>query len=237
MGCSACGEESAVYFGEKNGYRLYRCEGCTLIYVSPMPSDTEISAYYQQYHKSGQYQSKLDSKLRRAKKRIRPLQRRSTGKRFIDIGCNAGYAVEAARQLGLDASGIDLDHDAIKFATTRFPACDFSAQPLSDLLSRGRQYDLVYCSEVIEHLPNPAEFCKTLFQLKAPGAITLLTTPDIDHWQVRKRPIEWTAVRPPEHLLYFSKQSLRTLLEASGFEHIRFHLTTKPTLKVSFRKA
>lgn len=39
-----------------------------------MPSDDELAAFYRDYHKTKQYAAKLDSKLRRAKRRIKMLR-------------------------------------------------------------------------------------------------------------------------------------------------------------------
>jgi hypothetical protein len=65
-----------------------------------MPSDETLNAFYDNYHKSAQYLSKLDSKIRRAKKRIRSVNWFKKPGKFIDVGCNVGFAVEAARLLG-----------------------------------------------------------------------------------------------------------------------------------------
>ena len=81
-----------------------------------MPSDEELNDFYNNYFKTKQYTAKLNSKIRRAKKRIKSIYKHAKGKRFIDIGCNVGFAVEAARQIGLDAHGIDLDGSAINVA-------------------------------------------------------------------------------------------------------------------------
>ena len=80
-----------------------------LTYVDPMPTTAELSEFYREYYKTGQYRQKLDSKVRRARRRIRRVKRRVVGSRFIDVGCNVGFAVEAARQCGFEALGIDID--------------------------------------------------------------------------------------------------------------------------------
>lgn len=48
--------------------------------------------------------------------------------------------------------------------------------------------------------------------------------------------MEWDSVRPPEHLLYFGRTSLKAALERNGLKVKRFQLSTKPTLKVLVTK-
>jgi ribosomal protein L11 methylase PrmA len=86
-----------------------------------------LEDFYAGYHKTKQYLSKLESKLRRAKNRVARLRRYSHGKKFLDIGCNVGFAVEGARQLGYDAQGIDIDGEAICVARDTFNHCGFNS--------------------------------------------------------------------------------------------------------------
>jgi len=235
--CPACNRDRHLAVGIRNGFELRRCQDCELVFVSPIPPKQELDAFYQEYHKTSQYSAKLDSKLRRAKRRIRRLKRITPGRQFIDVGCNVGFAVEAARLLGFEASGIDLDRAAIEHATSLFPGGAFHACSIQELAQTGRQYDLVYCSEVIEHLPRLDDFLAALSDLLVSGGVLFLTTPDMGHFSLPRDRLSWDNVRPPEHLLYFSRKSLRPLLEKHGFRQVRFSFNLKPTLKVTARKA
>ena len=108
-----------------------------------MPTTAELAEFYREYYKTRQYRGKLDSKVRRARRRIRRLKRGLTGSRFIDVGCNVGFAVEAARQSGFQAKGIDIDEVAIDQARTLFPGCRFEHTSVETLASSGQRYDVV----------------------------------------------------------------------------------------------
>ena len=131
------------------------------------------------------------------------MRRRTRGRRFLDAGCNAGFATEAARTLGFDALGVDVDPVTIDTARQLFPKARFAAEDIATLATRGEQFDVLYCSEVIEHLPRPLPFLHSLRQLLAPGGRALLTTPDLGHRSLPEHLIGTEMIRPPEHLLYF----------------------------------
>ena len=229
--CPVCASE-CIFYGEQDGYRLVRCERCGVLAVSPMPSDERIAAFYRSYHKTAQYTGKLDSKLRRAKRRIRILRRHTRGRRFLDVGCNAGFATEAARRLGFDALGLDIDPASIDVARRLFPRARFEVADLAAPADEGERYDAIYCSEVVEHLPRPLAFLSALRKCLRPGGRALLTTPDCGHRSLPSQLIGTDMIRPPEHLLYFNRRSAKHALAAAGFTQVRFLTTFKPTLKI-----
>ena len=230
--CPVCAAPAASPYGEKAGHRLFRCPCCGLLFVAPMPSDETLAAFYHDYAKTAQYAAKLDSKVRRAKRRIRALRRRVSGRRLLDAGCNAGFATEAARSLGFRALGVDLDPVAVAAAGRLFPAARFLAEDVAVLAKRGDRFDAVYCSEVIEHLPRPLPFLGALRRMLAPGGRALFTTPDMGHRSLPNDLLATEMIRPPEHLLYFDRSSAARALRESGFARVRFLRTFKPTLKI-----
>lgn len=235
MSCLACNSNNKSLYCQTDSYDLFKCLDCSLIGVENMPTDQELNDFYNNYFKTKQYTSKLNSKLRRAKKRIKSILKYTKGIRFIDIGCNVGFAVEAARQLGLDAHGADLDIKAIQSAKELFPGCSFTDNSLEDIAAKGEKYDLIYCSEVIEHLSSLDTFVKSLYEILAPGGVLLLTTPDMNHFALTKdiqKLIEDKFIRPPEHLFYFNKSSIKQLFLSKGFDKIKFMLSLKPTIKM-----
>jgi 2-polyprenyl-3-methyl-5-hydroxy-6-metoxy-1,4-benzoquinol methylase len=89
---------------------------------------------------------------------------------------------------------------------------------------------------VIEHVPNAHSFMHHLARLTKTSGYVFLTTPDAGHWRVPKNFVQWPEVKPPEHVAWFTKNSLRHLLEAHGFEVVHFAWNLKPGLRVLARK-
>lgn len=225
---------------KKDGYCFDHCVDCDLFYVSPMPSEAQLHAFYQDYHKSRQYQSKLKSKIKRARKRIRFASLWRGRGSFLDVGCNVGFAVEAARSLGFDAKGIDVDQDGISAAKAQFPNCAFEDIAIEQLAQRGDNFDFIYCSEVIEHLSGLDSFVQGLAGVMHSKSLLFMTTPDARHRSLARdlnALMSWDSIRPPEHLMYFSRSSLTAVLQRNGLRIKRFQFSSKPTLKVLIERA
>jgi 2-polyprenyl-3-methyl-5-hydroxy-6-metoxy-1,4-benzoquinol methylase len=109
-------------------------------------------------------------------------------KRLIDVGCGTGHllyfvvermAVAPQRLVGLDHS-----EAGIRRARELLPAATWIVGDLYDL-SLDEQFDLVLCTEVLEHLAEPERAVDELRQLCAPGGRVAITVPDgaQDSWE------------------------------------------------------
>src|ERR1017187_457005 len=69
------------------------------------------------------------------------------GKKALDVGCREGYWTEKLKRKGYQVVAIDIEpHCAEGLAVDANRALPFAES----------EFDLVWCSEVIEHLSNPA---------------------------------------------------------------------------------
>src|SRR5262249_40064621 len=112
--CLACEASAPDYLGDKNGYHVWRCVECRLLFVDPMPTAGQIDDFYSQHPRNDKYLRKCEGKYRRARWRLMRLKRQVRGRSFLDIGCSIGASVAAARDAGFAATGIDLDPQSIE---------------------------------------------------------------------------------------------------------------------------
>ena len=103
-----------------------------------------------------------------------------TGLKALDIGCGGGLLCEPLARLGADMTGIDASSAAILAAREH---ASLSGLPITyeqssseDLARSDLQFDLVYASEVIEHVADRAVFLTAMAQLLRPGGVFVLTT-------------------------------------------------------------
>lgn len=140
--------------------------------------------------------------------------------RVLDVGCGVGTLAFYMANKGNQVHAIDLSPDAIKIAeefkafsgmtNVNFQAIEISALP-ADL-----RFDLVTCTEVIEHIPDEKEFAKRLASSTSSGGYLLLSTPSVNAPLFRLGLLD-NFDKEVGHLRRYSIDSISNLLEESGF--------------------
>jgi 2-polyprenyl-3-methyl-5-hydroxy-6-metoxy-1,4-benzoquinol methylase len=158
--------------------------------------------------------------FRGSEERIRTLQKtyvaRFAGSRdVLDLGCGRGEFLEAARDAGLTARGVDQNQECVDFC--RAKGLDVSRADLFEYLSGLPDQSLggVYCSQVVEHL-EPArlpQLIKLLAQKFWRDALVAIETPNPECLAIFATHfyLDPTHTRPVPALL------LRFHLEEAGF--------------------
>jgi len=104
----------------------------------------------------------------------------SAGVRVLDVGCGAGLAAEALARRGFNVLGLDAGVETIAAAETHAAGqglrLTYRVGAPEDLLAEGLRFPVVTALEVIEHVPDPAAFARTLAGLLQPGGLLFLST-------------------------------------------------------------
>ncbi len=100
--------------------------------------------------------------------------------RLLDVGCGAGLAAEALAQRGFDVLGLDAAAETIAVAQAHAAGqglrLAYRVGAPEDLLAERLRFPVVTALEVIEHVPDPAAFARTLAGLLQPGGLLFLST-------------------------------------------------------------
>lgn len=138
------------------------------------------------------------------------------GGELLEIGCAYGFFLDEARHSYAKVSGIDIAGAAIQHAK-RTLGLDVEARDFLEL-PPGRRADVICLWDTVEHLPRPEAVLEKARDVLAPGGWLFLTTGDIGSLNARLRGSRWRHIHPPSHLHYFSRATMRRLLERLGYE-------------------
>ncbi len=160
--------------------------------------------------------------------RKRPLR----GCRLLDVGAGTGISMRLARTLGFEASGIDVSGKAAQYARQAYNL-DVQVGCLEESCFEPLSFDVITCWDVIEHVQDPRLLLAKTHELLAPRGILVLETPD-EGALLRKavRVVNkvtcgkvnfLNGVYYPDHRWYFSRKSLRSLLNEVGYREMGFY--------------
>jgi SAM-dependent methyltransferase len=144
------------------------------------------------------------------------------GERVLDLGCGAGRFVAALRGMGADPVGVEIAEAALERARAVAPGADLRrlADDGSIPLEHG-SVDLVWCSEVLEHVAEGAHLLQEARRVLRPGGRILVTVPYHGRVQAALTALlRFDAHFDPQgqHLRFFTRASLASSLLAAGFE-------------------
>lgn len=86
-------------------------------------------------------------------KLIKPLKPESV----LDVGCGEGFSLKKLeeRKIGKVIEGVDYSEEAIRLGKQMYPGLNLSIGNVYDLKYKDNLFDLILCTEVLEHLEDP----------------------------------------------------------------------------------
>ncbi len=225
--CPVCGAAKGLGWLEKGSLRLARCGACSMVYASPAPAEFACGRYYEQ---AGTEYYLLPAKLEgdyaaeRFERELRLFRKHCRRGRVLDVGCSSGAFLFQLKGrfpadydiLGTDVSGAPLDYAesrGVPVVRGDFPAQDFG----------GRQFDAVTFWAVLEHLAEPRLFLERAWRALKPEGVCFVLVPNLGSLAMRLLGARYRYVYP-QHLNYFSRGTLRRLVE-ERFEVVETRFT------------
>ena len=143
------------------------------------------------------------------------------GDRALDLGCGDGVFTAELAGAGARPVGADVAEAALERARDRHPELAFEPVPFDGPLPfADNSFDVVWASEVIEHIGDTARWLSEIRRVLAPGGRLLITTPSHGRLRVLLGGIERFSLPQGDHLHLYTRASLRQVLEEFGFGEV-----------------
>jgi SAM-dependent methyltransferase len=219
--CILCGKRNNHIAITENGYHGIKCENCGIIYISPRPSATEISAIYKDHDSKKYADTQFQFQRYKGKEAGQTLLRirkyRESGS-ILELGPGGGFFLTAARVNGYEPFGIELNPIEARWINEKLLIpCETAA--LSKSSFGGRKFDIIYHKDVLSHFYDPLDTFRIINQSLNKNGILVFETGNIA--DVKATRYKWfSQFSYPDHLFFYGEKSIETLLNRTGFKSL-----------------
>lgn len=199
---------------------LVRCDACAMIFESPRYDAQVIIKGYMASSEAGhdsQYSMRVKSFYRALARNAKDIP--PPGAKILDIGTAGGAFLDAAKQFGYDAYGMEPSADLVMRGKAR--GLQIEQGTIESHNFEQGSFDMVCLWDVIEHLPDPKSALIEIKKLIKPNGILLINYPDIGTTQAKLAGKRFWWILSV-HLHHFTRKSIEDICQRTGFEVFRF---------------
>jgi len=159
------------------------CKVCSMVSQNPIPTEQEVEQYYATEYRQD-YKQVFEPKLKHvyragnlALNRVGFLTKNGvTSGKLLDAGAGGGEFTYVSSQLGFDSTGIEPNIGYSNYAKDQYQANVKTGQ-LADI---DDNFDVITMFHVMEHIPDPVEAFKKLYDLLSSGGSLFIEVPNIE---------------------------------------------------------
>ncbi|WP_347646754.1 class I SAM-dependent methyltransferase [Nonomuraea sp. B10E15] len=228
--CMMCGESRQQPLFEPTGgngwrYHVVRCPSCGFLYRNPNVRPERLGDLYATGYNSfltGKYAANRQRRYDLTMKAFSPVFDEGKERRLLDFGSGVGLFLELAEQRGFEAFGVDLSPESVAQANERLSkARTFHGAPedVPEIAAGG--FDVITLWSVLAHLPRPLDDFAKFRSLLAPGGVLLILTVNARSLLLKAYGNGWSGFTK-NHLMFYSSETVPTLLRRTGFAGVAF---------------
>lgn len=244
--CPLCGNDNtktnpSVY--SKDKWIIKKCACCNLVYLENPPAYDELEEIYAWEKTSSQRSEERKKQESALRQYVRKLERYKdqlihrdklidlAEKYFpagpvIDVGCGGGEVMRRLNKKFIP-SGIEVSKElsgrAQKIAESRGGRV-FCGNALEGLDTFEKDFfTAAIMSAYFEHESAPREALRKISRILRPGAPLVIKVPNYGCLNRLVTQKKWCGFRYPDHVTYWTPETLKKIIRYTGFEIVRFN--------------
>ena len=189
---------------------IYQCSGCGLIQLNNNPVP-----YYREVIRATSFSDEM--------KNFREIQFENfvkkyslNGKKIIEIGCGNGEYLGIMKKYNENSYGLEYAKKSVKKCIDNGFSVFQGYVKSNDYKIKNSPYDAFFIMNFLEHLPNINSVLNGIYNNLSDDGVGIIEVPNFD--MALKKNLFFEFI--PDHLFYFTKDTLKTTLEVNGFEII-----------------
>jgi len=222
--CPLCGAKDARPYATHPEILYVKCS-CGLIYrkaALEAPTNTALGDTA-----LGNYRHRLRRRVSKSRHQILDALNHVAPGPLLDIGCAYGYTLQAARDLGLEAAGLELDEEVARRGRQlgyRVEVGTMTQLPFGD-----GSMQIITMKHVLEHTPDPRSALHEVGRVLKPGGALFIAVPHAAYNKAVRNPQTSRFYLPDGlgtqggHFIYYTPATLSRLLGEEGFDVVHVH--------------
>lgn len=193
-----------------------KCLSCGIKFLDPLPSKEQVDNLYNEKYFSGDgelgYENYLHEEKVHRMNFQELLKKLPVGKNFLDIGCAYGLMMDEAKKVGWWVTdGVEPHEQARKYIFDNISRDAKVFKSVDEIDKNDIKYDACTLLGVLEHLTDPKRMMSDVYSITQSGGYVLAVTNNYDSMM----PLRWRGI---EHPMAFSRKSLSSLMQETGFK-------------------
>ena len=225
--CPACSSGQVFQRARRGDVSVLCCSDCKLNFsasvgqtAAALPIETR-DGFYRGILATFRQQQRIARKMLPARLRAyaQLLGRPVTS--ILEVGCATGACASAYDELGIRYRGVEVESELAEFAQQQTGLDIVNANFFE--LPDGAEFDVVYASQVLEHVTDPTAFIRRAMEF-APRGLIHVDVPNHDSLVASVRKIvsktEFGFIQPPHHMIAYNEAALGALYRRCGIDPV-----------------
>ncbi len=248
--CPLCKSENVKKLEKlsKDNWEIVKCVECGFVFLKNPPTYESLQNSFEWYESRNKERGNrrnnrkfyylVSDSLKKIKGFIRNHQRKehliikklNKSGNFLDVGCADGGTLKGLSDkfipFGVEISPI-LSEKANKFCNLKGGEVK-NADAISGIKSFNKSFfDVILMRSYLEHEINPLEVLKESAKVLKSNGILIIKVPNFNSINRKIRGIGWPGFRFPDHVNYFSPNTLEKMINLSGLRILKFNFFDK----------
>ena len=202
------------------------CEDCGLVQLK-----NDAVYYYRDVIRAGGYSTTMEA-LRKSQYKHFIEFASLEGKKIIEVGCGRGEFLGMLSDFPVEGYGTEHKKDLVEIAKKAGLRVDEDFPESEDHIFKNGPFDAFMSFNFLEHQPNPRTYLKAIYNNLCDEGYGLITVPSFEYIMEQNSFYEII----PDHIAYYSFDSLTHLLNICGFEVLEKDMVNRDTISMIVKK-
>ena len=202
------------------------CEDCGLVQLK-----NDAVYYYRDVIRAGGYSTTMEA-LRKSQYKHFIEFALLEGKKIIEVGCGRGEFLGMLSDFPVEGYGTEHKKDLVEIAKKAGLRVDEDFPESEDHIFKNGPFDAFMSFNFLEHQPQPRTYLKAIYNNLCDEGYGLITVPSFEYIMEQNSFYEII----PDHIAYYSFESLTHLLNICGFEVLEKEMVNRDTISMIVKK-